>query len=328
MKRCIILLTVFAASLAAAAAGPRTSANYTIITDTTDGGGVRTTSANYTHDGSATMVGSLSTVASPAEFDRTGYIGQLYDVTTALAIGSASSNNSVNETATLQLAVYQVLDDTSYLTVNPASVAWSVVGGPITGISTGGLATAGVVYQNTPATVQGVYSSQTLQLGLTVIDSIPDNFGIYAGDHIPDSWQVQYFGLGTNGLGNPQGVASADADGTGQNNLFKYIAGLNPLDGTRFVVSVSSPVYTLNPVTNTAVISQLNVNFSPIAAGRTYLIAWKNLLSDPDWTAITGSAGSTPIINGTTETITDLSGIGNPNGIGLSRFYEVIITYP
>jgi hypothetical protein len=40
--------------------------------------------------------------------------------------------------------------------------------------------------------------------------------------------QVQYFGVGTTGMGNPLGVPGADADGTGQTNLFKYTAGLNP----------------------------------------------------------------------------------------------------
>ena len=53
------------------------------------------------------------------------------------------------------------------------------------------------------------------------------------GDGIPDSWRAQYFpnqptnnvnGMMTNGLS----CATCDADGTGQDNLFKYLAGLNP----------------------------------------------------------------------------------------------------
>ena len=38
------------------------------------------------------------------------------------------------------------------------------------------------------------------------------------------AWQVQYFGS-TN---NPNAAPTADADGTGQNNLFKFLAGLDP----------------------------------------------------------------------------------------------------
>lgn len=55
-----------------------------------------------------------------------------------------------------------------------------------------------------------------------VVDSV--------GDGIPDAWRAQYFteadptGTTTNNLS----CAACDADGTGQNNLFKYLAGLDP----------------------------------------------------------------------------------------------------
>jgi hypothetical protein len=46
------------------------------------------------------------------------------------------------------------------------------------------------------------------------------------GDGIPNWWRQQYFGNGSST--NPSSCATCDADGTGQDNLFKYIAGLNP----------------------------------------------------------------------------------------------------
>jgi len=53
------------------------------------------------------------------------------------------------------------------------------------------------------------------------------------GDGIPDSWRAQYFPnqpmnnvSGT--MTNSQSCATCDADGTGQDNLFKYMAGLDP----------------------------------------------------------------------------------------------------
>lgn len=66
--------------------------------------------------------------------------------------------------------------------------------------------------------------------------SLSDTFSYTPGrtDGIDDSWQVQYFGQPPNPLAAP----NADADGTGQNNLFKFIAGLNPLDGSRFTLSI------------------------------------------------------------------------------------------
>src|ERR1700679_2541246 len=108
-----IRFALFRALLTAVAqAGPRTSASYSIIADTADRGGVRTTSAAYTNDGSAGEVVGLATVASPAEVARNGYAGQLYDIV-GLAVNSASVSNQVNETAPLQLAAWQMLDDTS-----------------------------------------------------------------------------------------------------------------------------------------------------------------------------------------------------------------------
>jgi hypothetical protein len=46
------------------------------------------------------------------------------------------------------------------------------------------------------------------------------------GDGIPNWWRQRYFGNGWST--NSSSCAACDADGTGQNNLFKYIAGLDP----------------------------------------------------------------------------------------------------
>jgi hypothetical protein len=297
------LLALITLATTAAHAGPRTSATYSIDTDIADAGGMRATSAAYTNDGSA-GAGGYSRVASPEEFARSGYAGQLYEIT-ALALNSASVNNSMNETATLQLAAWQVLDDASFLAVNASAVNWSAISGPITGISSGGLATAGAVYQNTQAIVQGIFSGLTGQLSVTIVDSIPDNFGSYANDGLPDDWQVQYFGQ-NNSLAAP----TADADGTGQSNLFKYVAGLNPTDGSRFSVTVA-------PVDGQP--GQKYVIFAPIVAGRTYSVLAKTDLSSGSWSSITASG---PSDNGVQRTITDLSA-GGP-----AKFYHVEITKP
>ena len=63
-----------------AQAGPRTSANYTIASDTADAGGRRATSASYTNDGSAGLIAGVSTVASPSETAKHGYVAQLFEV--------------------------------------------------------------------------------------------------------------------------------------------------------------------------------------------------------------------------------------------------------
>ena len=290
----------------AAHAGPRTSANYSITADTADSGGARTTSGNYTNDASAGGVAGLSTVASPAETSKSGYIGQLYDIT-GLVLNAGSG--SVNETATLQLAAWHLLDDATFLAVSAGSVTWGVTSGPITGISAGGIATAGVVYQNTPATVQGSFGGFTGALNLTVLDTIRDNFGSYAGDGVGDDWQVQYFGLN-----NPDAAPNVDFDRTGQTNFFKYVAGLNPLDR-----NAPDSIFSLAITKVPGQPGRKNLTFSPVVAGRTYVIKAKADLNDPAWSAITASA---PSDSGTTRTITDLSA-----GSGM-KYYRIEITKP
>src|SRR4051812_22857278 len=81
-------------------AGPRASASYSVTTDTVDAGGRRTSSASYTNDGSVGLIAGLSTVASPAETMKHGYIAQLYE--TGFLLTAAAS--IVNEGATDQLA--------------------------------------------------------------------------------------------------------------------------------------------------------------------------------------------------------------------------------
>ena len=301
MKTPRLILPLLFAAAAAASAGPRTSANYTILTDIADSGGTRTTSANYTNDGSAGAVVGLSTVASPAEVAKNGYIGQLYDVT-GLTLNAASLN--VNEGATDQLAAWQLLDDATLLAVPAASVAWSVVSGPLTGINSSGLATAGLVYQNTAATAQGSYLGT---LGLTVVNVNTDDFGAYAGDGIDDAWQVQYFGQPPNANAAP----NADFDHTGQTNLFKYIAGLNPLDGSRFTLTIA-------PVAGQP--GQKALVFSPRLTDRTYTVTSRPALTTGSYVPLTNP--SAPSDAGPQRTITDLS------AGGAAKFYRVEITKP
>ena len=92
MRKHILLLML----TASANAGPRTSASYNVPADTTDAGGKRATSPNYTNDGSLGGVAGIATVASPAETARHGYIAQLYDVT-GLVLSATPTTGSVAE---------------------------------------------------------------------------------------------------------------------------------------------------------------------------------------------------------------------------------------
>ena len=284
-------------------AGPRTSVNYNLATDIANAGGTRSTSTAYTHDGSVGDVTGISTVAAPAETAKHGYIGQLTEVT---ALELAATPTTVNETATRQLSGAELLDDLTTNAIPAASITWSIVSGPLSSISVGGLATTGTVYQNTAATAQGIYAGNTGTVGLTVLDTIPDNFGSYAGDGIGDDWQFQYFGLS-----NPNAGPLLDPDGDGQDNRFEFTAGLVPTD------AASKFSYRIESVAGLPL--QKRIIFSPRFASRNYDILTSTTLAIGSWLPLAGGVASDA---GDERTITD------PNASGTAKFYQVQIVKP
>ena len=286
-----------------AQAGPRISAAYKVSTDTNDGGGQRSTSAAYTHDGSAGGITGISTVAVPSETARAGYLGQITEVT---ALQLTATPASVNETATRQLAAAQMHDDETLSALPATNITWSVASGPLSGIDTKGLATAQAVYQDTAATVQGDYAGASGTLELSVLDSIPDNFGSYADDGLDDDWQFGNFGLD-----NPDAAPLLDPDGDGQNNAFEFVAGLNPTNPfSRFLITIA-------PVPGQPAHKQ--IIFDPIVPGRNYMVKSSTDLSGFSWSILTGS---TMDDEGDQRTVTDTAASET------RKFYTVEIVKP
>lgn len=123
-----------------------------------------------------------------------------------------------------------------------------------------------------------------------------------------EAWRLQYFGITTN-TGNAADIA--DPDGDGCSNLLEYVAGLLPNDSlSRFNVSIQ-PV--IGQPTQKAVI------FSPLVAGRTYVVKSATTLITPTWSDLTSS--TTGDI-GTIRTVTDL--LASP----AKKFYHVEISFP
>jgi PKD repeat protein len=107
-----------------------------------------------------------------------------------------------------------------------------------------------------------------------------------------------------------QSSMTADADGTGQNNFFKYTAGLDPTNpGSVFVVSPAS-------VENVS--GQFTFQFSPVVAGRLYTPQFCTNLVSGAWFPLANYSG--PTTNATVATITDLDPI-RPN-----EFYRISIS--
>ncbi len=300
----LILFSALTAICGALHAAPRSSASYSITAEITDSGGSRVTSANYTINGGIGAIGGISGVASPSETLKSGYVAQLYDIV-GLALNATPT--TINEGGMQQLSAAQLLDDATTLAVNAASVAWSVAGGPLTAISASGLATAGIVYQNTAATAQGIFAGNTGTLALTVLNVNIDNFGAYAGDQIDDRWQVDNFGQPPNANAGPL----VDFDRDGQTNAFEYTAGLIPTD--------ANSVFRLRLEAVPGQPSQKRVIFSPRFPGRTYVVKAKPSLLTGTFAPL-GSSSFTD--NAQERTVTDL------NASGTTKFYQVEITKP
>ncbi len=287
----------------AAGAAPRTSADYSISSESIDQGGALLTSANYAVNASANDTGATGSEPTCGYLVKSSYIGQLFDVVGALPTAPVAE---IVEGGTVQLGALQVLDDATVLPFSPSLATWSVGSGPITSITPNGFATAALVYQNTSATVRLNYQGFTGTLSLAVLNVNTDDFGIYAKDGIPDDWQVQYFGQN-----NPNAAPDVDATGSGQTNLFKYVAGLNPTD------PASVFRVTVQPVSGQP--SQRKIVFSPVVSDRAYTVVYKNNLTDGTWTPLAGASQSD---NGQQRTVIDTDAAGK------AKFYRVQISKP
>ena len=137
----------------------------------------------------------------------------------------------------------------------------------------------------------------------TVVDS--------DGDGIPDWWTAQYFGH-SSGQSNDLSRASDDASGSGQNNLFKYVAGLDP-------TNIAS-VFRLSIENVFGEPTQKRLVFSPRWADRTYEVLFStNLIGGSFWTNVTDTVTGD---SGSERAVTDLGAAEK------AKFYRVRITAP
>ena len=130
-------------------------------------------------------------------------------------------------------------------------------------------------------------------------------------DGIPDWWEQFYFGHAS-GQTQDHSCATCDADGTGQNNLFKYVAGLNPTN--------RASVFTLQIQNVTGQPAQKSLIYSPVVAGRMYSVQSNTNLVGGAYTNLAPSSG--PQTNGTQATVTDL------NASQSNKFYRILISLP
>jgi len=283
-----------------------TSASYALEPAGFDPGGGSAVSTDYSHQSGASALGALG--VSAVYQLKAGYAFQSYDIV-GLVVNSAAP--TVDEGATLQLAAWQLLDDATFLAVPPNLVTWSIasaIGGidPLSSVNANGVTTGQPVYADIPATVQASLAGFSGSLNVTVRNIHTDNFGPYAGDAMDDAWQVQYFGQN-----NPDAAPNVDFSQNGQTNLFKYLAGLNPLDpNSRFTLTIAPVSGQPEPKT---------VVFGPLADGRTYTVTYKTDLNAAVWLPLSGATFTDA---GQQRTVID------PAPSVLRKYYRVEITKP
>jgi hypothetical protein len=130
-------------------------------------------------------------------------------------------------------------------------------------------------------------------------------------DGIPNWWTQQYFHHSI-GFAGDKSRAKDDADGTGQNNRFKYVAGLNPTN--------PASVFELRVLCVTNEPLQRDLVFTPMVTGRTYTVEFSTDLAGDIWLPLENCAG--PVTNGNQVTITDM------NASQSRKFYRIDISLP
>ena len=278
-------------------ATPAESAHYRIehhgATAVTSGTSV---SGDYRNNGTAGETGAV--VQSASYLAKGGFAGQIYSFA---SLATFAPTTETAENSTLQLAARLVLDDATLLPLGPSSVEWQASVGP-TSIDPEGLLTSGSVYTDQPVIVTARHAGMQSDLFLIVTNVANDDFGIYAQDGIDDFWQVAYFGEN-----NPDAAADRDPFGSGHSNLFKYTAGLDPLD--------SMSRFTLQTDWNPA-LRRMQLTMGPCFATRNYqVVASDDLIT---WQpALLQTLPSNP----PRKTVVDL------HATRPSRYYRVIITF-
>jgi hypothetical protein len=265
----------------------------------TDGGGTKSTGLNVAIDSSISAGGTIASSGNVTL--KGGYAGQLYDLT---SLQVTAFPTSVNENATRQLNAVALFDDdtTGQLQGTPT---WSIVVGPLQSIDATGLATASNVYEDALATARAVSESATGTIALLVLNIDPDDYGTYAGDGLPDDWQVIHFGVD-----NPDAAPGLDPDGDSQTNAFEYIVGTVPTnDSSLFELFIDQVV---------GVSTQVDIVFHPAFTDRAYEIQYLTDLVAGMWTNVVSYQEST---NGTARTIRDLA------ATNAAAFYRVRVQY-
>jgi hypothetical protein len=143
-----------------------TGSSFTGTVDILSSSGGKATSARYTDE--ATIGEIVGTATGTGVTLKSGFIGQLYEAK-SLAVSALPA--AVVESGTTQLSAVATMDDDSLVRLRDSDAKWAVQDGPLAGITLSGLAAAGEVFINTPATVRARWAGIAGDLTLTVLNA-------------------------------------------------------------------------------------------------------------------------------------------------------------
>jgi hypothetical protein len=231
-----------------------------LTTAVVDAGGGLTSGGEVEIAGSFGAFGDVSSGDDTTA--RAGFPAQLYDpARVSITPGNAGLTDNSSASFTAEI----LCDDDT--TLAPDSIAWSV-NNPLLAVTGSGEVIVALLPSGFAATLTATAAGVTGTAALSVFDTTPDDFGLYAGEGLPDAWQAQHFGVN-----NPDAAPAADPDADGHDNQTEYLAGTDPLDAASFLQLRFAPG---PPPPGTRVLE-----FAPYLPGRTYTLESSDTLAAP-----------------------------------------------
>ena len=294
-------------------------------------------SSAYAHEaagGNVTIVSTINSggsVQSGGNVQITGFIGEPGVVSSGGDVVARQGGNSMiyyatgfsvtadsltineqgapdtNSTRT-QLRGNVVYDDATLGAVDGSQVAWTApaTNSSLASISALGLAQAAAVYQNTPASFTGSYGGINATSSLTVLNVLPDNYSVWAGDTFNDAWEI---GQGMGGAVNPNALNN------GVPNWQLYAMGYNPAQ--------PAPAALASGVTTNGYLA-VRYTRNPYAAGYTFTPQESGNLN-LGFSAMVNPASVTNFVNGV-EQITTRGSV--PMNATNKQFLRVRVAQP
>lgn len=163
------------------------------VTDTLSSGG-SAASGNYTDQAVLGEIIGVSTSDGGETTLKSGFAGQLYEAKSLLLSATPAA---VQEGGTTQFSAVATMDDDTLVRLGGSDVKWAVQSGPLAGITLAGLATAGEVFINAPATVRGRWDGISGDLTLTVLNAnvTPPGNGAVEPGFTAQSFETRMAGL-------------------------------------------------------------------------------------------------------------------------------------